>query len=294
MKKIFTVFQLVSVLLAGSFVIRAELIRDGSFESPTSAGKPSSPRSSMKYAPTGLPWIFSGGSGVQLAAEKDVHMYVPGNRAADGRWVAFLQGEAASILQPFVRATAGKHRLQYYMAGRDQDPPFGGDTRYEVRINGRRISLQASASHQLWSLRVLEFAAPAGTNTLEFVIVHPLRTADTRLAGAAFFLDAVSVMPLDSTVVGQGVSALTVATMTPVDAPENPGPSLGGGSSAPGNPAPSGSVKQVTGPTSNPPSGSVAPSVGRSRLNWVLLLVVLILGAMLILLLSALLRRRQE
>jgi hypothetical protein len=294
MKAFRAVFQLVSVLSIGSLVVRGELIRDGSFESPTSAGKPASPRSSMKYVPSGSPWTFNGGSGVQLADERDVHMYVPGNRAPDGRWVAFLQGEAASIQQPFATAVAGKYRLQYYMAGRDQDPPFGGDTRYEVRINGKRIALQASASHQPWTLRSLDFAVPAGTNDLEFVVVHPLRTADSRFAGAAFFLDAVSIMPLDSGVVAQGVPGLTAAANGPVDVPAQTGPSSGGSGSASEIPALSGSVRSVIGPTSNLPPVSRVPSVGRSRLNWLLLLAALILGAILILTLPALLRRRQQ
>lgn len=282
-----------AALLLSALPARSELIQDGSFEGPTTGGTPASSRSSMTYAPGGSPWTFNKGAGVQLAAEPDVHMYVPGNRAADGLWVAFLQAEGATISQPFVTPSAGPYRLRYSVAGRDQDPPFGGDTRYEVRINRKRLALEASASHQPWTSRSHDFMVPAGSNLLEFVVVYPTRDSGPRFAGAAFFVDAVSLVSLNPVAASIGAPTQKPAPVVPAGGPppsdiresDAPPTAAGAVERAAMNPAP---------PTSagGGASGLASSAPRRPGLNWGLLGLALVVAAMLAILIPLLVRRR--
>lgn len=169
----------------------------------------------MTYTPTGLAWHFSPGAGIQLAAEPDVHFYVPANRAPEGLWIAFLQGEKAGISQQVLIPTAGPQRIHYFVAGRDQDPPFGGDTQYVIRANGRRIAIEATYSHQPWTRRFADFTAVAGTNLIEFVVVSPRQTAAAHLVGAALMLDAISLESPQASITSQGSPSTSNAPHEP-------------------------------------------------------------------------------
>jgi len=261
--------------------IHAERLRDGSFEGPPDGGNKPAPKSSMTYSPTGLAWNFSRGAGIQLAAERDVHFYVPGNRAPDGVWIAFLQGEKARISQRFPIPTAGPHRIQYFVAGRDQDPPFGGDTQYEIRANGRRIAFEATYSHQPWTRRFADFTAVAGTNLLEFIVVSPRQNAAAHLAGAALMLDAVSLESPQA--------SLTTASRPPnsspptFSTPSDRGQAGDSDTSLAVSGAPPSIPTAVTEPSRplrdhEPPS---PPGKTRARIPWVWILLVLAVGLLL-------------
>ena len=277
---LFVRLTLFGIVLASA---HADLLRDGSFEGPPPGGNRPAPKSSMTYHPTGVPWQFNRGSGMQLAAERDVHFFVPGNQAPDGLWIAFLQGEKARISQQVLIPSGGRHRLAYFAAGRDQDPPFGGDTQYEIRANGRRIAFEATYSHQPWTRRVADFTAIPGTNLLEFILVSPLQSAGAHLSGAAFMLDAVTLEPLN----------------TSNNTRSNNNPDLQGGihpssESNGGIPEEKPSVA-ATGSSANPPAtvadrtrftGGPAPSPTKKsagRIPWVWIFLVLALGLLVIL-----------
>lgn len=186
---------LVAFLILPLPVLRADLLRNGSFEDPASGGDRPFPKSSLTDAPTGVGWDFSKGAGIQLAAEKDVHFYAPGDRAPDGKWIAFLQGKRATLSQGFNAPAAGRYRVSYMVAGRAQSPPFGGDTRYEVRVNERVVGAANTRSHQPWTPMAHDFVAPAGSNLLSFVRLSPNRMPD---GGETFLLDQVSVVSAES------------------------------------------------------------------------------------------------
>jgi hypothetical protein len=260
----------------------ADPLRDGSFEGPPSGGNKPAPKSSMTYSPTGLAWQFGRGAGVQLAAERDVHFYVPGNRAPDGLWIAFLQGEKARISQQVHIPLGGRHRVGYSVAGRDQDPPFGGDTQYEVRANGRRIAFEATHSHQPWTRRLADFSAIPGTNLLEFILVSPLQSAGAHLSGAAFFLDAVSLEPLNTSNTSRSNNPDLQNTLgTP---PESNGetirenPSGGTPNSFP-NPPSAGEARTRPLGDSDPLQTKKVPS----KTPWIWILLALALGLLLVL-----------
>lgn len=231
----------------------ANLLSNGSFEGPTSGGHRPSSKSSMVYVPDDPHWTFLAGAGLQLAAEKDVHFYVPGNVAADGAWVAFLQNERSRLSQAFTAPSDGTYRVNYAVAGRDQDPPVGGDLTYEVRIDGVAIAKESTASHQRWTPRSHEFRTRAGTHVLEFAYVYPPRFLNGRAYDETFFIDRVSVNSREAAGVESGTQAGGVgkgnAGRSSKDVAEAAASTTAGASSAP-------PPRSALGKATPPPGGS--------------------------------------
>lgn len=245
-------------LLPAVALAQSELIANGSFEDPTTGGRRATPKSSLVMAPINAHWVFKVGAGVQRADEKDVHFYVPGNQAAGGAWVAYLQGENSTLSQRFI-SPGGPHRLRYFVAGRDQTVP-GGNTRYEVRVDGVRITADSTTSHQPWTARAFDFEVGPGEHVLEFAFTYPPNVLNGRRNDETFFVDEVSVLALRGKAGPTGSLAGTPAS--PASAGKGNDPSAG--KADPGD-GPNAMAQVPSGAASGPAASADAGSGMRPR-----------------------------
>jgi hypothetical protein len=188
---------------------RAQIVLDGSFESPALAPN------SFIYHPTGTPWTFLHNSGV---INNSTAWQSGGVPAPDGAQVGFLQfyrnygdGMAGQISQSIVLPTSGPYQLSYFLAGRLGPSGEGGDLPFDVYIDNTLIGSDQSMTNTPFSLRAMSFTASAGAHTLLIQCREPVPDPNIFMDNSAFF-DAITIsgaaVPEPSTLIVGGAGVI--------------------------------------------------------------------------------------
>lgn len=178
-----------AVLAAVPSAARAQIVANGSFESPVVTDS-----RGYAYNPTGGSWSFIGGSGI--VAGTPTPFNTP-SAAPDGQQVAFLQAASdrvpSRISQSITLSSSGTFRLTFFDAGRN-NPYYTGNTTFDVLLGNTVLATTSTVTGQPYTPQSVEFTAAAGTYDLAFAF-NPSQPAGDNTA----FLDNVQVTQLTST-----------------------------------------------------------------------------------------------
>jgi hypothetical protein len=173
-------------LLSGAKVSHAQIVQNGSFETPAVAAN------GFEYDPSGGTWTFTGPSGIVNGTGSG---FVPPSAAPAGQQVAFLQfgadGTQGSISQSITLPTTGAYQLTFDAGARVDR---GGNTIFNVFLGSSTIGTVTTTTAQAYTPETFTFTASAGTYDFGFAF-DPTQPAGDNTA----LLDVVQINPVTTT-----------------------------------------------------------------------------------------------
>ena len=152
-------------------ICRPNILLDGGFESRVL------PAGGYEYTPTGMPWTFTGGAGIQRNGSA-----WGAEDAPEGSQSAFIQGGAASTISQQVYLDAGGVSINYWMATRE----YGGPNPVYVYFDGALIYYAVPPEEEWYPFYTPHDVLAAGMHTLTF-------KGSNGNGDNTTFLDAVSI-----------------------------------------------------------------------------------------------------
>ena len=201
---------------------RAQIVSNGSFESPAIptnsycfAGEDASPYTNCNSASVNAQaWTFVGGSGF-VNGGGSLSFGAP--TEPDGAQAAFLQSGSyqgnppGRISQSVTLATVGMYRLTFYAAGRTGGQTFDGNTIFDALLGTTTLGTFTTTTGSAFTQRTALFSAAAGTYNLAFAFNASQPDLLSTTFAHTFFLDAVQITPVATTVPEPGTWALLAA-----------------------------------------------------------------------------------
>ncbi len=170
------------LLAAVTIPLRAELVTDGSFESPALNSNSFCITFAAPVCPAVSGWTGNfyvvNGNGVGGAAQVPI---------PDGSQYGMLQ--ATGFLDQSITITqAGAYLLSWSDAGRGSFINASGDEAYDVNFGGNLLDSFATTSGSGWASHSLSFSSGTGTFTLEFLGTKSFNSGDN-----SAFLDKIQL-----------------------------------------------------------------------------------------------------